>query len=72
MSMFSLCTLETNVVQTKVVLDNTPIGSSFGKVLSQPSSCSKGSTVVTRFQAAVPRVSEIADIEYYEVLKSLF
>lgn len=43
-------------LRTGVVLDNVPIGSSFGKVLTAPSgSYSKGSTVTVKFQGATPR-----------------
>ena len=45
-------------LRTKVVLDNVPIGSSFGKVLTRPNtSYSRGSQVNVKFQGANPRVS---------------
>jgi len=45
-------------LRTGVFLDNVPIGSSFGKVLTQPkSSYSRGSQVSVKFQGANPRVS---------------
>ena len=45
-------------LRTGVVLDNVPIGSSFGKILTQPNaSYSRGSQVNVRFQGANPRVS---------------
>ncbi|KAG8807679.1 hypothetical protein FRB91_004296, partial [Serendipita sp. 411] len=43
-------------LRTGVVLDNVPLGSSFGKVLTQPSaSYAKGKQVSVRFQGASPR-----------------
>jgi neutral ceramidase len=45
-------------LRTGVILDNVPIGSSFGKVLTQPNaSYSRGSQVKVKFQGANPRVS---------------
>jgi neutral ceramidase len=47
-------------LRTGVVLDNVPIGSSFGKVLTQPNpSYSRGLQVTVKFQGANPRVSAI-------------
>jgi len=46
--------------RTGVFFDNVPIGSSFGKVLTQPNaSYSRGSQVRVKFQGANPRVSII-------------
>lgn len=50
-------------LRTGVVLDNVPIGSSFGKVLTQPNaSYSRGSQVKVKFQGANPRVSTIKTV----------
>jgi len=54
-------------LRTGVVLDNVPIGSRFGKVLTQPNaSYSRGSRVNVKFQGANPRVNmtlAVADSE---------